>query len=73
MGCCAIIAYLQFQKRKSKLKQIGETAEGVVFDLDYVSGDGGNIPYPVIRFVTRNGEWITKQSRYQSLFIKKGK
>jgi len=57
------------------LKQVGESAEGVVFDINFKSEniDSGNTSYPIIRFVTRNGEWVTEQSSSSSLFVKKGK
>ena len=57
------------------MAQIGESAEGVVFDLVHKSEgvDEGNTTYPIIRFVTRNGEWITEQNSTSSLFVKKEK
>ena len=72
-----------FQKHITKQNRIsdhGIKAEGVVFDFErnasiQFGGDdtfSNNPPYPVIRFVTSSGEWITEKYSIASNIYEKG-
>ena len=61
-----IIAYVMFRRKSAKLafcqKAWGEVIE--VREHPRGGGDGGPIKHPVIRFVARNGETVTFESKF---------
>jgi hypothetical protein len=68
-------------KKQNRISDHGVKAEGVVFDLEgdsdvrYSNSDLSTdrpLFYPVIRFVTSSGEWITEKYSISSNFYKKG-
>src|SRR5258705_9627296 len=59
-----LIGSVLIDKRK-RIIQNGIEVEGVVFDYETeYSADNNFLKYPVIRFVTKEGLWITKKSDY---------
>jgi hypothetical protein len=65
-GACCIYVFLERSKREHYLRKKGVRAEGIIFDFadtdqDFTNSSGSSTAYPVIRFVTQSGEWITKQ------------
>lgn len=62
-GLCCIYFFMRKSKKGDGLRKSGIRAEGVISDFannDQGTGhSSGNHSYPVIRFVTQSGEWIT--------------
>ena len=55
-GIALVIASVYSIKSARKLSQKGMTTEGIVYDF----GDDG---YPIFRFTSASGEWITQQCK----------
>lgn len=78
IAAIAVVIVVSLILKRKKLLAAGIQAEGVVFQLNYVndisvdtsSGSTG-MYYPVIRFLTKENEWITQQydiGRYPSVY-----
>ena len=58
--------------KRKKIIENGVGVEGTIFDYETDYSD--NMKYPIIRFVTKEGLWITKKSDYGFTFrLKKNK
>ena len=75
IGCIFLFLYLVHQRKKSRITKTGVAVEGVVFELKSKSSaaNDGNLQFPIIRFVTLKGEWITEQYNVSSFLVKPGK
>ena len=60
IGIGLIVVSLKIQSKYRELLNSGERTEGVVFDLEKDIKTDFNHQYPIIRFVTKKGEWITR-------------
>ncbi|MEO5594179.1 MAG: DUF3592 domain-containing protein [Chitinophagaceae bacterium] len=71
LGIILIIAGVIQQKKKKQLLENGIEAEGEVLDIvgDKIKNPSG---YPIIRFATKEMEWITEQYKVSIPFNKKG-
>jgi len=79
-GASAIVAFFKFQEKKKRIIENGIEVTGVGFkysdnaSLDHASPGNFEAAYPTIRFVTKEGLWITEQAEYapSGLFVKEG-
>jgi hypothetical protein len=76
-GITVIIFIISKFKKEQHLLGKGEKAEGIVFYFSDKTQTTGELeeppaPYPIIRFVTKNGEWITEEYSVAHSFMKQG-
>ncbi len=60
----AMIVFGSYKLNEYKdLIKLGTRAEGVVFDIEneYFQRDGNTTYYPIIRFTTKENEWVTER------------
>jgi hypothetical protein len=80
-GILAIWLSTKRLRERDELIDKGERVEGIIFD--FLNDDGSIVTvstgdtdfrarYPRIRFVTKSGEWITKQYQVTHTFLKQG-
>jgi hypothetical protein len=71
-----IILYISLKSRlnSKKIIKTGIQTEGIVFDLVQSSNSESMAKYPVIRFVTEQQQWITKEYNISTIpgLLKKG-
>lgn len=71
---CLIAVY--YSNKYKRLLKTGESAEGIIFDYEISSNDGVSTQYPIVRYVTRQQQWVTKKAEVSitsfSSFLKKG-
>jgi hypothetical protein len=60
VGVCFVVISSKIQSKYKLLLDIGEKSEGIVFDLEKSKNSEFNSQYPIIRFLTKKNEWITK-------------
>ncbi len=73
LGIVFIIVSMTLMSKRNKIIQNGIEVEGVIFDFEASHVSNNNfLKYPIIRFVTEEGLWITKTSDYSFPFLKKG-
>jgi hypothetical protein len=74
IGVCCIYVFIEKSRKDHYLRKKGVRAEGIIFDFADTNQDlsGSNTPYPVIRFVTQSGEWITEQYTVTHSLLKQG-
>lgn len=61
LGLALIIGGYTLLRKLDKMKQNGVLVEGIIFSFDGSSSYSGNDSGPVIRFVTKEGVWVTKE------------
>ena len=63
IGAGAAISGAILHDKRQRILKTGVKVKGIVFDIEheYRSRDNSNLYYPVIRYVTATGEWITKK------------
>ncbi|MCW3116904.1 MAG: hypothetical protein JWM28_986 [Chitinophagaceae bacterium] len=62
IGLGLLFAGLKFITKRKKLLTNGIEVEGVIFGFESSSGSTSGVAYPVIRFVTKEGLWITESA-----------
>jgi hypothetical protein len=80
LGAAAIFAFFKFHEKRQKIIENGIEVKGIVFEysentpVDYITSTSLRSNCPTIRFVTKDGLWITKQADYVSsdFFLKQG-
>ncbi len=78
LGLVFIIAYFVKSYSVDNLLKNGVEVEGVIFDVEWestestFSSSNAQASYPVVRFVTNEGTWITKKSNQSGILIKQG-
>jgi len=80
IGAAAIFIFFKFQEKKQRIIENGIEVNGIVFENSNNAsanyGDPGSPRgnYPTIRFVTKEGVWITEQADYggSGFFLKQG-
>ena len=78
IGLFFLFAYYGISQKLKKLNETGVKAEGVIFEVEWDHNTKGNYKYstetvyPVVRFVTKDGTWITKKSSQGGVMIKQG-
>ena len=80
LGATAIFAFFKFQEKRNKVIENGIEVTGIVFEssknapLDYTNSTNFRSNHPTIRFVTKEGLWITEQADYggSGFFLKQG-
>ena len=60
IGTCFIIISSKIQSAYKLLSENGEKSEGIVFSSEEAKNSKFNMRYPIIRFLTKKNEWITK-------------
>ena len=73
LGIVFIILAMTFLAKRKTIIQNGIEAKGIIFDFKGSEINQSFMKYPIIRFVTKEGTWITKTSDYSFPFLKKGK
>ena len=63
IGTSCLVGFFKYQEKRKRIIQNGIEVDGVVYEYDDVSINGQD-NYPVIRFVTKEGLWITEQTDY---------
>jgi len=79
-GAAAIFAFFKFQEKKKRVIENGIEVTGIVYEysntgsIDYTDSFNSKRNYPTIRFVTKEGLWITEQADYgpSGFFLKQG-
>lgn len=63
LGAIFTVVGAVLHDRSKKLRKTGIKVEGIVFNIEHEvsSNDSMGLYYPVIRYVTLQGEWITKR------------
>ncbi|MBS1573842.1 MAG: DUF3592 domain-containing protein [Bacteroidetes bacterium] len=74
VGLALIIGGFNFKRKNNKLIKNGIEVEGVIFSIEFPGDSNIKGVYPVIRFVTNNGLWITETAdlALPSFLLKKG-
>ncbi|HKB43295.1 MAG TPA: DUF3592 domain-containing protein [Chitinophagaceae bacterium] len=71
-GIVLIILAMTLLAKRNKIIQNGVEVEGVIFDFETSDTNNNYLKYPIIRFVTKEGSWITKTADYSLPFLKRG-
>ena len=70
VGAGSLVGYFEFRKKGKRIIDNGIEVEGIVFDfvndLDRASTDRVSTPMPLIRFVTKDGVWMTEKGDWGS-------
>ena len=80
VGAGAIFSFFKFQEKRKKIIENGVEVTGIVFEysnnasVDFADSGSSRANYPTIRFVTKEGLWITEQADYggPGFFLKQG-
>jgi hypothetical protein len=74
IGLFVFIISLFLKRNIKKIRAVGEPAEGIIYDLEQSSSYEVSTVYPLVRFVTLDGKWITERSNIALMpgFYKKG-
>ena len=78
IGIAFILLASKLIGKKKRIIQNGIEVDGIIFGFEYErsssSSNVNNLKYPLIRFLTKEGEWFTEKSDYGSniSFLKKG-
>lgn len=58
-----------------KISNHGTEVKGIVFNVEQLVGTYNNISYPIVRFLTKENDWVVKSSRIGLIpgIYKKGK
>ena len=70
LGAAAIFAFFKFQENRKRIIENGIEVTGIVFEtsknapVDYTNSSNLRSNHPTIRFVTKEGLWITEQAKY---------
>lgn len=71
-GAACIFAFFKFNDKKKRIIENGIEVTGIVFHYPVSNRDESNSP--TIRFVTKEGVWMTEEADYgpSTLFLKEG-
>ena len=80
LGTAAIFAFFKFLEKRKRVIENGIEVTGIVFEssknapVDYTNSTNFKSSCPTIRFVTKEGLWITEQADYggPGFFLKQG-
>jgi hypothetical protein len=74
VGALFVIISSKLKEKKMRIIENAEKVEGVVFDYESQTTEGYSFANPIIRFVTKDGLWITKAADIgvPKFFLKKG-
>ncbi len=61
-GVISLFAYNKFISKRKRIIENGVDVRGIIFQYDNISLSDDDINYPVIRFVTKDGVWITEKA-----------
>lgn len=73
-----LMKYFDYQKKRKRIIQNGIEAEGIVFDFSdessqiSINTNGRSASTPLIRFVTKEGVWITEKGEWSSTVLNQG-
>ena len=70
-GCVAIFGFFKFRKKKKRILDNGIEVTGTIYEIDDISINN-QVNYPLIRFVTKDGLWITEKGDWTSTTLKSG-
>ena len=76
IGLVSIFLFLRISHKMANFNKTGLDAEGVIFEIEWehntVGKHSASASYPVIRFVTNDGLWITKRYHQSGILIRQG-
>jgi hypothetical protein len=80
IGLFSFFSFFRFHERRKGILENGIEVEGVVFDFSVEDGLTASsddsltnkLSYPMIRFVTKEGLWITEKGDWTSTSLKQG-
>jgi len=74
LGTGAIYIASKLTEKRKKIINNGIEVEGIIFGFEASPDSNMNASYPVLRFVTKEGLWITEAADYSSIpfLLKKG-
>ena len=70
-GAAAIFGFFKFREKRKRILDNGIEVKGVIYEIDDISINN-QANYPVIRFVTKEGLWITEKGDWTSTSLKAG-
>ena len=72
-GAISVFSFFKFREKRKRIIDNGIEVEGIIYEFDGISINA-QTSYPLIRFVTKEGLWITEQADYggPGFFLKQG-
>jgi len=70
-GAIAIFSFFKFREKRKKILDNGIEVKGIIYEIDDISINN-ETNYPLIRFVTKEGLWITEKGNWTSTSLKPG-
>ena len=70
-GTAAIFSFFKFREKRKRIIDNGIEVKGIIYEIDDISINN-QTNYPVIRFVTKEGLWITEKGDWSSTSLKEG-
>jgi hypothetical protein len=72
IGLILIIVSISIYIRIKKIRKSGIETEGIIFSSEMASDPNLRFGFPVVRFLTKENEWITETYNISLSFYKKG-
>ena len=70
-GAIAVFGFFKFRQKRKRIIDNGIEVEGIIYEFDGISINA-QTSYPLIRFVTKEGLWITEKGDWTSTSLKEG-
>ena len=70
-GAIAVFVFFKFREKRKRIIDNGIEVEGIIYEFDGISIND-QASYPLIRFVTKEGLWITEKGDWTSTSLKEG-
>ena len=70
-GAVAIFGFFKFREKRKRIIENGIEVKGIIYEVDDISVNN-QANYPMIRFVTKEGLWITEKGDWTSTTLKAG-
>ena len=62
IGIGFLYGSFSYKEKLERLSKTGEIVEGIIFDFAANTSTNSEMHYPIVRFVTKKGYWITLKS-----------
>ena len=70
-GAISVFSFFKFREKRKRIIDNGIEVEGIIYEFDGISIND-QTSYPLIRFVTKEGLWITEKGDWTSTSLKEG-
>ena len=70
-GAISVFSFFKFREKRKRIIDNGIEVEGIIYEFDGISINA-QTSYPLIRFVTKEGLWITEKGDWTSTSLKEG-